>query len=474
VRGDCVVALPRRGTKSASAVAFELASGREVVLGTPDSAELPRDADGVRLDYLSSPVGRGPSRLRLFAAEASEPWRTLELPDAISGVAEAPFGWYVGCRDGFLYGLERSGDLAWRWQTPGAASFRPSHPAELYFRPAPYRLASNGRSALVAWWGSLWSVGPDGTTEWGLRLQDLIPPHVSEVRLRARPSRAADAPGVPAQASLQEIKRAYREAVMQTHPDLHPEDPTATTRFRRVQEAYESLTGQTTGTGNGAAAEVIRFVVPSGATVSFLAVVEDDWLVGSGDGRLFRLNGHGRQLARLRVGSGALFCVRDSAQQVVAVCSTRSPAVRRRTSGSWTRPPPSGCPSNTPGPTTYSAATATTCSPTAPALATLGCSTNPEHWRCSCAVRGRSPRSVSPTVCSCSPREPLSASRSTASRHSRGPGSGNRPSPAATPSRPQLHEQPKHVELDTDRAGSSEVGLPSAIRTLAPRLSAAL
>jgi hypothetical protein len=149
VRGDCVVALPRRGTKTASAVAFELASGREVEPGTLDSAEPPANyVDGVRLDYLSSPVGRGPSQLRLFAGSTSEPSRTLELPDAISAVAEAPFGWYVGCRDGFLYGLERSGELAWRWQTPGAASFRPSNPAELYFRPSPYRLASNGRSAL--------------------------------------------------------------------------------------------------------------------------------------------------------------------------------------------------------------------------------------------------------------------------------------------------------------------------------------
>jgi hypothetical protein len=107
---------------------------------------------------------------------------------------------------------------------------------------------------------------------------------------------------------------------METHPDLHPEDPTATTRFRRVQEGYESLTGQTTGTGNGAAAEMIRFIIPSMATVSFLAVVEDDWLVGGG-GRLFRLSRRSRQVARLQVGLGELFCVRDCAQRVVAVCS---------------------------------------------------------------------------------------------------------------------------------------------------------
>jgi len=145
--GDCVVALPRRGTKTASAVAFELASGRELEIATLAAAG---SGDGVRLDYVSGPVGRGPSQLRLFAGAASEPWRTIELPDAVSGVAEAPFGWYVGCRDGYLYGLERSGDLAWRWQTPGAAAFRPSGPGEVYFRPSPYRLASNGHSALVS------------------------------------------------------------------------------------------------------------------------------------------------------------------------------------------------------------------------------------------------------------------------------------------------------------------------------------
>jgi DnaJ domain len=321
LRGDCVVALPRRGTKTASAVAFELASGREVELATLTAVAAPGSGVRVRLDYLSSPVGRGPSQLRLFAGSASDPWRTIELPDAISGVAEAPFGWYVGCRDGFLYGLARSGDLTWRWQTPGAAAFRPSSPAEAYFRPSPYRLASNGRSALVSWWGSLWSVGPDGRTEWGLRLQDLSPAHVSEVRLRGRQSATGAALRVPAHASRQEIKRAYREAVKQAHPDLHPDDPTAAARFRSVQAAYESYSGQTAGAGTGAAAGVIRFSFPSSAAVSFLDIVEDDWLVGSGTGRLFRLSSQGRLVARLRVGIGALFCVRDCSQQVVAVCS---------------------------------------------------------------------------------------------------------------------------------------------------------
>jgi hypothetical protein len=318
LHGDCLVTLPRRGTKTASAVAFELGSGREVDMATLAAAG---SVDGARLDYRSGRVGRDPSQLRLFAGSAREPWRTIELPDAVSAVAEAPFGWYVGCRDGYLYGLERSGDLAWRWQTPGAAAFRPSDQAEVYFRPSPYRLTSNGHSALVAWLDRLWSVGPDGVTEWGLRVQDLSDPQVIEVRLRGRQTTAAAALGLSAQASHQEIKRAYREAVKRAHPDLHPDDASAAERFRRVQQAYESLTGQGAATGNGGDAGLVRFSFPSAAPIAFLDVVDDDWLVGGGDGRLFRLSSEGRLVARVRVGSSALFHVRDCAQEVVAVCS---------------------------------------------------------------------------------------------------------------------------------------------------------
>jgi hypothetical protein len=321
LRGEAVIALPRRGTKTAGAVAFALADGRELEIEALAAEGGSGDGDRLRLDYLSSPVGRGPSQLWLREGSASEPVRTIELPDAISGVCETPFGWYVGFRDGFLYALDWAGDLLWRWQTPGASAFRSAGPGEVYCQPCPYRLAANGRSALVSWFGSLWSVGPGGVTEWELRLQDLGDRRVSEVRLRGRQGAAAAALGVSAHTPPQEIKRAYRRAVKRAHPDLNPDDATAAARFRRVQEAYESLTGHGPLAGNGAGAGVIRFLFSSAATLSFLDVVDTDWLAGSGDGTLFRLTSEGRLVARVRVGIGALFCLRDCAQQVVAVCS---------------------------------------------------------------------------------------------------------------------------------------------------------
>ena len=47
--------------------------------------------------------------------------------------------------------------------------------------------------------------------------------------------------GVSKTASDDEIKKAYRKAAKDTHPDLHPDDPGAEARFKEVNEAYEIL-----------------------------------------------------------------------------------------------------------------------------------------------------------------------------------------------------------------------------------------
>ncbi len=47
--------------------------------------------------------------------------------------------------------------------------------------------------------------------------------------------------GVPEHASPEEIKHAYRHAVKLVHPDLHPDNATAASLFRSLQDAYQAL-----------------------------------------------------------------------------------------------------------------------------------------------------------------------------------------------------------------------------------------
>ena len=42
-------------------------------------------------------------------------------------------------------------------------------------------------------------------------------------------------------ASLQKIKKAYKELVKKWHPDFHPDDPECLERIKEINEAYEVL-----------------------------------------------------------------------------------------------------------------------------------------------------------------------------------------------------------------------------------------
>src|SRR5512143_3788732 len=47
--------------------------------------------------------------------------------------------------------------------------------------------------------------------------------------------------GVPKEAALPDIKKAYRKLARKYHPDLTPGDKTAEARFKEIQEAYSTL-----------------------------------------------------------------------------------------------------------------------------------------------------------------------------------------------------------------------------------------
>lgn len=50
--------------------------------------------------------------------------------------------------------------------------------------------------------------------------------------------------GVSPSVTKAEIKAAYRRLARQWHPDLHKQDPTATRRFREINEAYRELSSR--------------------------------------------------------------------------------------------------------------------------------------------------------------------------------------------------------------------------------------
>ncbi|MCI9128881.1 MAG: J domain-containing protein [Eggerthellaceae bacterium] len=48
--------------------------------------------------------------------------------------------------------------------------------------------------------------------------------------------------GVSKDASLDEVKRAYRKKARENHPDLNPNDPAAEERMNKINEAYDRIT----------------------------------------------------------------------------------------------------------------------------------------------------------------------------------------------------------------------------------------
>ena len=91
--------------------------------------------------------------------------------------------------------------------------------------------------------------------------------------------------GIPADAALADIKKAYRKLARRHHPDRNNGDPAATERFRQITEAYEALTlligrtpnGHTSGTATGTTTGTAATRIDIQAVSRILAVLEDTW-----------------------------------------------------------------------------------------------------------------------------------------------------------------------------------------------------
>jgi DnaJ domain len=305
---DSLVGWPDQGVRSPVPVAFDLLTGEVRGLDETVAAAVEGADTGIRWDRVA--IGRGPCALTF--TRRGRVISTATVPDAISQIADGVEGWYVGCRDGYLYFFGSAGDLRWRWELPGSQSSEFADATNRYFRPCPYYVVSAGGDVFVSSWGSVWSLSPDGVENWRYDLKRPAQKVSLSPGIPFRRSEAAGVLHINEAASEDEVRAAYRRRAIETHPDLHPDDPEANDQFIAVQQAYETLAGSSALEDEWA----ITIIGPS-QTVTFMEPEADQLLVGGSAGDLVELSSKGHVLGIRNLGSRVV-PLRDGAGSVVA------------------------------------------------------------------------------------------------------------------------------------------------------------
>lgn len=316
--------------ESSTLVDFEVTSGAEVrkiedlpLLGT---AWFAPEGHGIGVRRTAA-VGQGPTLLRFLTADGRVIGES-SVPDATSDIALGPDLWYVGCRNGLLYGFGFDGKQRWAWETPGVNTYSDN----AYFRPCPYYVASHQSFAAVSSMGNIYGVSANGKTLWHTPLPNerqtrwsfTIP--LQDAKENKEPY---DVLGIPSRAPLEKVKSAYRRLALATHPDRNPDDNEASANFRRVQEAYERiLAGQ-----NGESTDGITLSIEmqgGGPSASFIASNDTGVVVGSSQGRLYMFSAEGTLREARVLGDGPVHAAfRSDGTLGAAWCSNALLVFRR-------------------------------------------------------------------------------------------------------------------------------------------------
>jgi hypothetical protein len=289
---------------------------RSTVTGLPVFSNLHVTAKGWAIaEQRLGRIGEGPATL-LFLDPEGVVRSTQVIGDAVSEIAELEQHWYVGSRCGTLQCFDREGNELWSWLTPGATEYDDENP---YFRPCPYFVSATERLVLAASMGQLFGFGPGGELHWQREVPNEGPLTVTMPLASGPTADAWQVLGVPAGAPDADVKQAYRRLVLDTHPDRHPDDPTAAEEFRRIQAAYEQVLA-----GHADAERSVTITI----TTSMTPLVAGIWAAkgvlyaSSNDGVLSRLDAQGRVLVRRQLGRTAPRVVLDpEGTLVAAVCS---------------------------------------------------------------------------------------------------------------------------------------------------------
>lgn len=243
-----------------------------------------------------------------FLEPTGEVERDQALTETSSEVACHKDRWYVGCRDGYLYAFDLLGQPVWKWRTPK----NPSSDAWANVDPFPYYVTTAGRFAVVSSMGAIYAIDERGKCAWNTMVPDSPQGELRfSLPLELIPG-VADAYGLlglSTEATIEEVKRAYQEKALATHPDRSPTDPAVRERFVELHSAYEAILALAAASTTTIEATIALELGPP--VVSAINGTDSGIVVGASDGHVYTYGLDGALLASRALDSGAVKAVLD-------------------------------------------------------------------------------------------------------------------------------------------------------------------